>query len=801
MRVSLEWLREYVELTVPSEELARRLTLSTVEIEAIEREHQWRHVSVGQVVDVRPHPNSDHLRLAVVDTGAQQVRVVCGAPNVATGQQIAYAGIGATLRDPATGQPRVLKAAKIRGEESNGMICSERELGLSDEHEGILVLPADAPVGQPLADTLGDVVLVAGAWAHRADLLSMLGFAREVSALTSRPVHMPDLTYEATAGPIEGHVEVELQAPELCSRYVVGLVEGVKIGPSPDWMQSRLKAAGQRPINNVVDITNYVMLEFGQPLHAFDYDRIRDRRIIVRRAQAGEQLTTLDGVRRSLNPDTLVIADPAGPVGLAGVMGGANSEVHEGTTSILLEAATFNGINVRRTSTALGLRSEASSRFEKGLPAELTMLAAQRAVELLVRYAGGRAYGGFIDAYPAPQPRPTVQLTAERLRRVLGIDVAAGEVVTTLDRLGFVCRQPSLGIYEVAVPYWRMDVRIPDDVVEEVIRIIGFDRLPETTISGRIPAYLPQPRRELRDRVKDTLVAAGAQEIITYSAVGEALLKAVTPVEDLAILRPLRVVNPMSTERELMRTSLRGSMLETIAANVRLRRPLLSLFETAVVFLPNEERTALPEERETLIGAICGRRADRWGSAAGEPVDFFDAKGYVEALDGRLRAGFAYQPASDPILLDGRTAAIQVGPTAVGVVGQVHPDVLARFDIDGELFMYEMDLAALLPLVGNVVRFKAISRFPAVEQDLALLVDRDVQAADLLAALRQSKLVGSVQIFDEYAGDRLPAGKKSLAFAVQYQSSEKTLTDEEVAREQRRLLERLRRQFGAELRS
>ncbi len=800
MRISLEWLKEYVDLTLPPEQLARRITLATAEVEEIIAPPAWQGVSIGEVQSCVRVPGSDHLSRCTVQAGDGIHQVVCGAPNVAAGQKIAYAAIGAELFSPRAGKPQKLKPAVIMRIESEGMICSEMELGLSENHEGILVLPADAPIGTPLHDYLGDTVLVAGAWAHRADLLAMLGIAREVAALTNQAVREPELAFVAAGRPIAGTLTVEVADPDLCNRYVAGVVEGVKLGPSHDWMQRHLEAAGVRAINNVVDITNYVMLEFGQPLHAFDYDTVRDHHVIVRRARTGERLTTLDGVDRELTPDMLLIADPGGPIGLAGVMGGANSEISEQTKTILLEAANFSGMNIRRTSTRLGLRSEASSRFEKQLPAELAIKAARRAVQLMVQICGGTAREGFVDVYPVPQQPVRIELTAARLRQVLGIEVSTADVTRTLRALGFGCEWQAPDRYLVDVPYWRMDVRIADDVVEEVIRILGFERLPSTTIAGRIPELLPQPRRALRERVKDILAAAGAQEVITYAAVSEEQLRKVTPAEDLAILQPLRIVNPLSAEHELMRTTLRGSLLETLHDNLRLRRPALSLFETAPVYLPGDDRTTLPEERELLIGALSGERLDRWGHGSGEALDFFDAKGLVETLDERLRVGLSYRAASDPILLDGRTAEVLAGEVPVGVVGQVHPDVLARFNIEREVFLYELNLAALLPLVKAVPEYAPVSRFPAVVQDLALVVSEDVPAADLLAAIGRSKLVSDVRLFDEYRGERVGAGKKSLAFSVSYQAPDRTLTDADAAKEQERILRGLSHQFGAELR-
>lgn len=800
MRVSLKWLRDYVAIVVPPEELARRLTLSTVEVEGIERIGDVPGVVVGQALDVVPIPGSDHLRVARVETGSGSYQVVCGAPNLASGQKIAFAAPGATIFDPQTRQPRVLKAARIRGVESQGMICSERELGLSDEHTGILVLPDDAPLGAPLADVIGDAILITGTWAHRADLLSMLGIAREVAALTEQRVCEPPLDYAEELGPAAEAFSVAIEAPDLCSRFVAGIVEGVRIGPSPAWMQERLLAAGIRPINNVVDITNYVMLELGQPLHAYDFDRVRGRRLIVRRAQLGERLVTLDGVERVLNPEMLLICDAEGPTGLAGVMGGQISEIADDTTTVLLEGATWNAPNIRRTSMLLGLRTEASQRFEKGLPAELALRGVQRAMRLLVELTGGKARRGLVDNYPRPQPPVTIALPAARITQVLGIEVAREDVERTLRSLGFDVEHRD-GLYRVDVPYWRTDVTIPDDVVEEIIRILGFDRLPATTIRGRLPEPIPQPQRDLRERVRDLLAAAGMQEIITYSAISEELLRKVLPPEEILLARPLRIVNPVSVEHEILRPTLRASMLDTVRANLRFGRQALRLFETAVVYLPREDRAELPEERETLIGAITGRRHDRWGRPTGEPYDFFDAKGIVEALLEQLRVEATFAPDDrDPLFVPGQAAAVSAGTKRLGVVGGVHPDVLERFDIPQPVYLFEIDLAALLPLAGGVPRVRPVPRYPAVRQDLSIIVDRDVLAAELLAQIRRAKLVGAVDIIDEYQGGQVPPGKRSLTFSIAYQAPDRTLTAEEAAREQARILEGLRRRFGAELR-
>jgi phenylalanyl-tRNA synthetase beta chain len=797
MRVPLRWLREYVDVALPPEQLARQLTLSSTEVEEVIRIGGWDDkVRVGEVLRVEPHPNADRLRLATVTTGERTQTVVCGAPNVAAGQKVAFGEEGAVLTNGHTGERMTLKPTKIRGVESAGMVLSEKELGLSEDHEGILELPADAPLGAPLSDYLGDVVLDLSTWANRPDLLSVLGIAREVAALTNRRVREPSPAYAESGASAAERIAVEIEAPELCRRYVAAVVEGLTIGPSPQWMQDRLIAAGQRPINNIVDITNYVMLEYGQPLHAFDYDRVRGRRLVVRTPRPGERLVTIDGVERDLEPDMLMIADGGGVVAVAGVMGGAESEVSDSTTTVLLEAATFNGPSVRRTAQRLKMRTEASLRFEKGLSAELPLLAARRAVQLMVELAGGRAAPGMVDAYPVPQKPVHIVVPAARMRQVLGIDVSPARVRDVLTALGFRVDWVPPDRYSVHVPYWRTDVSIPDDIAEEVIRIVGYDDLPNTTISGRVPVPIDQPLRDLRERVKDILVAAGMQEVMTYSLVTLAQLQKVMAPEDLAVTPPLRVRNPISVEHEYLRTTLRGSLLETLALNLRRsNRAEVALFETARSYQPTED--GLPDEEETALGVIAGRRPDRWGLPSDEPVDFFNAKAYVEALFEGLGVHAAFEPSDEYGFVPGRCALVEAGGVPAGVLGQVHPSVLERFDIEQDAFLFEVRLGPLVPLANQRARYREVSRYEAVRRDLALMVDVDVAAAALQAAIAAAPRVASVRPFDEYRGAPLPAGKKSLAFALSFQAPDRTLTDEEVDKAIDRLLRHLERQFGA----
>ena len=797
MKVPLSWLREYVDVEIGPRELAERMTLAGIEAEGVEVTGEaWDKVVVGLVEAMSPHPSADRLRLATVDTGDGKETVVCGAPNVAGGQKIAFARVGARLIDGHTGEPMTLKPAKIRGVESAGMVCSERELGLSDEHEGILVLPEDAPVGVPLADYYGEAVIDFTPTPNRPDCLSILGIAREVAALTGKTVREPSLDYEEQGGAVEAKAGVEILDPDLCPRYIAGVVTGVTIGPSPRWMQDRLKAAGMRPINNVVDITNYVMLEYGQPLHAFDYDRLAEHRIVVRRAREGEGMTTIDGQQRKLAPDMLAIADAKAPVALAGVMGGVASEVSEGTTNVLLESACFNNVSIRRTSRETALRSEASIRFDKGLSPELPLYAARRAMQLMVRETGGVACRGFVDAYPGRSPRQPIRLTVERTRKVLGVEVTSKEMALVLASLGFEAASKGAGALSVLVPYWRMDISIEEDLIEEVARIKGYDWIPTTTLGGHVPAYEPQPMLSLKEAVRDVLAAAGLDEVVTYPLTS-------ADIEDMTFVEgpePLRVANPLSSEMEELRLSLRGSLLRALADNERNVETGVRIFEVGRVYQPRERD--LPEEREVLAAVLSGPRREPFWQADEGNLDFFDAKGVLDTLLGSLGVTAAYTPSDDPMLHPGRTAEVLVDGQRVGVVGELGPKSHRAFDLLPRPVAYlEVELGQLLPLLPErSQRYSSIPRFPGLIRDLALVLDESIPAQKALDIIQATPLVQRAVLFDLYSGEQVPPGKKSLAFRMVYQSPGRTLTSEEAEKTQERLLARLRKELGAELR-
>ncbi|PZC47787.1 MAG: phenylalanyl-tRNA synthetase beta chain [Chloroflexi bacterium] len=800
MRVPLSWLKDYVPVTLAPKDLAHRLTLAGLEVGEVEIIGGWDRdrVVVGLVTGIEPHPGADRLRLATVELGQETWTVVCGAPNVAEGQKIAFAKEGARLYNAHEGKVEDLKRAKIRGVESAGMVCSELELGLGDSHEGILVLPPDTSVGTPLADLLGDVVLDIEVTPNRPDCLSILGIAHEVAALTGQRVTDPDLSYSEAGDPIEDQAKVVVEDADLCPRYTASLIRGVSIGPSPQWMQDRLVLAGQRPINNVVDVTNYVMLEYGQPLHAFDFNTVRQQTVVVRPAKNGETLRTIDGEEHKLSSPMLLIADPERGVGLAGVMGGANSEMTEATTDVLVESANFHPTNTRLTARGLGIRTEASLRFEKGLGPELPPLALRRATQLILELAGGTAARGTIDAYPGRSETPSILLTMERVGRVLGTPIEQAVAQETLEALGFNVVVKAEGSLEVTPPYWRTDIAIPEDLVEEVARTTGYDRIPATPLTGALAARRPQPWRDLREELRDLLVEAGMQETISYTLVNGEALEALEMKPDGS----LKVANPMSQEQEYLRTSLRASLLSSLAANLR-RSPEagLRLFEIGRVYTPREGD--LPLENEKAVGVLAGPRATlSWGSVGEETLDFFDAKGVIEAALAQLSTTGVYEPATDSVLHPGRTASILVNGAQVGVIGEVHPGVLERFDVPAErVALFELDIEALLAaLPEGTRRFESISRFPDTLRDLALVVNKDVSAQDVRKRIEGHPLVHQAVLFDVYEGERIDPDKRSLAYRVVLRAPNRTLTSEEVSQALAKTLRILQNDLGATLR-
>jgi phenylalanyl-tRNA synthetase beta chain len=830
MKVPISWLKDYVDITVPLDELAERLTLAGLEVAAIVQIGDWwdrEKIVVGEVQEIRPHPNADRLVLADVDYGGDELeQCVTGAPNLfpykgagRVSLKVAFAMEGSELYDGhKEGFVKTrLKRTKIRGIPSRAMVCSEKELGISSAHEGIMFLPDDAPVGVPLADYLGDTVLDLDLTPNLARCFSMIGVAREVAALTGVPLRYPSTEWQTDGPPAADLAAIEIEDPDLCARYIATIIQDVEIGPAPHWMQSRVRRAGMRPISNIVDVTNYVMLEWGQPLHAFDYDKLVARAgggvptIIVRRARPGERMMTLDGVDRTLDEDTLLICDTAGPIAVAGVMGGFETEIDEHTRSILLESANFSLVSIRRTTQALKLPSEASLRFGKGIHPELAEPAARRASELMRTLAGGTVAQGMVDAYPRKPEPVVIDLTPDEVQRNLGIEFDRKEIVEILESLEFGCEPLAGGALRVTVPEHRLDCQYPADLIEEISRIYGYDRIPVTEMADRLPPQRANRRLELEERVRDVLVGCGLQETITYSLTNlerEAALDPGRTADDQAQEPYVVITNPITQDRSVMRRSLLSTALEIAAANLRFR-DRVEIFEVGKVFLlePGEE---LPEEPRHLSIVMAGPRDERhWLAQDADldspELDFFDLKGVVETLVERLHVdGAAYQPAEHPTFQPGRTARLLVGGADVGVLGEIHPLVREGFDLPARrVAAAELDLEALLAQVPPTWFVEPISPYPAVLQDLAVVVDEEMPAATVQALIAETGgfLLKRVQLFDVYRGDPVPAGKKSLAYALTFQAPDKTLREAVVAKQVQRIVGRLAAELGAELRS
>ena len=813
MKVPLRWLSEFIDSGLSPQDLAHRLTMAGLEAEKISVIGDgWDNVFVGHVEAVERHPDADRLVLATVSAGEHRLTVVTGAPNIAAGQVVPLALAGARLIDGhAEGTVyKTLKPGTIRGVRSEGMVCSEKELGLSEEHEGIMVLDDVAPVGAPLAEWLGDTVIEFEITPNLVHDFSVLGIAREVSALTDRPVTLPAL-YDLDRAPKAGDDFVTIADPDLCARYVAVVIENVANGPSPTWMQRRLLAAGLRTINLPVDVTNYVMLEFGQPQHAFDADTLAGNRIVVRRARDGEMIETLDHQQRMLADDMLVIADAEVATGVAGVMGGFASEISDSTSRIVLESANFNMKSIRATARSLKLRSDASTRFERGLDPNLAWMAAARATQLLLELSPGAAVSSVADVYPRPLERRELTMPFSEIERLLGISYQSKQVLEVLSRLGFT---PELvgdhgAELKVSIPTWRSDVSEAADIVEEVARIIGYDSLPERLPIGQTTPVARDPMFQLQRRVRESLVGSGFWEAITYVTVSsDELLRfggqgdRAPGVLELALESAVRLRNPLQADRDIMRPTLLPSLVSAASENLKHQRSV-RFFELARGYLPSQAE--LPHESNLLAAVLAGDRAepDRYRTQV-EELDFFDAKGAIDEVLDRIGVGpRAYKPVELAYLHPGRAALIAVNGQAIGIIGELRPDRAASFGIeDVRVAVAELDLDAILPITEAVVTGVRAPRFLPVEQDFAIVVSAEVAAGDVEEALRSGAgpLASGFTLFDLYQGPQVGEGKKSLAYRIIFTAPDRALTDAELGKVRDKIARELKRRVGGELR-
>jgi phenylalanyl-tRNA synthetase beta chain len=807
MRVPYSWLREYCAPDIPLQELEQRLTLSGTLVEAVHHHGVGAAEGfvVGKVLTCGKHPDADRLNVTTVDVGNGQEpqQIVCGAPNVAAGQTVAVARPGATMPDGTK-----LKKAKLRGVESLGMILSEDEVGLAtDRAGGIMVLDDGLTAGTPLTDVLPilDEVIEFEITPNRPDCLGVYGLAREVHATTGAPLAPPPWTDDlGTSGYVPG-AHIRIEAPDLCPRFTARVFENVTIGPSPRWLKGRLIAAGMRPISNVVDITNYVMLLTGHPLHAFDLDKVAGGELTVRRATDGEQVETLDGQTRTLDAEMLVIEDADGPTSIAGVMGGARSEVEAGTTRVLMEVASWVGSNIHRTSGILGLRSEASGRFEKGLAPEQAMDAQAVATRLMIELTGATVAGGTIDAGPfatEPWPQATIRLREHKVAALLGLVIPRGRQTQTLTALGFGVADAADGL-DVTVPgFRRNDVTREADLVEEVGRF-DLDKLPATLPKRRGTAGRMSAEQRLRRRAVDALVGRGAYEIVGWSFTAAGIADRLRLPQDDPRRKFVALQNPMSEDHSVLRTTVLGSLLDATKHNVARGNADLRLIEQGAVYAV-AEGDELPHEHRALGAVLHGRMSPpSWGDGeAPRAVDFFAAKGLLAATLDTLRVDWSVRAEAQPFLHPGRSATVLAGEEVIGWVGELHPLVAREWELDGAVAAFELDLDRLVAHAVAVPYFRDLTSFPPVRQDLAVIVADDVVADDVLSVVRGAggKLLQTVRVFDVYRGAQVGDGRKSLALALTFQAPDRTLSDEDVAPVRDKVVAALTKQVGGELR-
>lgn len=806
MKVSYKWLQEYVDLQgLSAEAIAEKMTLAGVTVEHIEYLGEGLDgVVVGLVAQRDKHPDADKLSVCLVDIGQpEKLQIVCGAKNVAAGQKVPVATIGTKLPDGLK-----IKKGKLRGVESQGMICSATELGIDESsvneesRGGILILSEDTLVGSAITEVLGldDIVMELELTPNRADCLSMLGVAREVAALLETEVKEPVVTFEEIDS-IEGKVAVEIQEPELCKAYLAKMVKDVKIGPSPSWMQERLKAAGLRPISNVVDVTNFVMLEMGQPLHAFDYETIKEGKIIVRKAKAGEVMVSLDGATRTLDEEMLVIADSQDPMAIAGVMGGEVTEVTDQTTTVVLESAFFNGASIRRTSRRLGLRSESSSRFEKGIDLGGTAKAINRAAQLLAETAGGQVVGGIVEVRVAqPEPR-IVELSLTKVDAYLGMKVPQEVSIKILENLSFRVVQDGDKV-SVTVPTYRPDISLDVDLIEEIARVYGYDKIPTTLPSGQtLQGKLTQDQLNV-DRVREAMLALGFDEIITLSFENPKNFNNLRLQNDSELRNSIKLQNPLSEDQSLLRTALIASQLEVIARNQNRRNLSGAFFELGKTYHPQAD-SQLAFEPLRLCASVVGQTSRHWL----EPVktyDFFYLKGALETLlaDMGVTQVTFRALSSNPTFHPGRTAEVLLGEEVIGVIGELHPEVIENFDLQGRVIACEINMGPILANAQTVRKYQALPKFPGMSRDLAFVLKEEIPVEHVTDIIykKGGNLLKEVQIFDVYQGKQIEQGYKSLALSLRYQAQDRTLTDEEVNKLQDKIREALAKELEANLR-
>ena len=891
MQVSTKWLKDYIDIDLSADELAEKFTLAGIPVEnVIHAGEGLEKVVTGRIEKLKAHPDSDHLLICQMNVGEENlVQIITGASNVAEGQVVPVALVGANL--PCG---KKISKGKMRGVVSNGMLCSADELKIEGDSSGIYILPEDTPVGVPAAEILGldDDILEFELTANRGDCFSVIGLVRELAVLTKKTPRFPKVeVVEDDAREASELVKIGIDAPDLCGRFSSRVLTNVKLAPSPDWMVKRLEGAGMRAINNVVDVTNFVMLEMGQPLHAYDFDKVTWHQLTARRAIEGEPLHTLDDTNRLAKGGELVIADAEKAAGLAGIMGGFESEITEATTTVILEAASFNSASIRRTSRAVGIHSEASGRFERGTNEKGTVAALDRVAQLLQDMGACKVCKGVVDVYPNPKPEVKIKFTPAQINSRLGTNYSDEEIIGVLEALGFkiepvgvvdeltdevvdkfasatknigkAARElgkkstvegfmknfgASIGelfknsdakaeddvlknsgvegfmknlsetfgglaknvemkissAYEVTVPDWRNDVRLPDDLSEEVARIFGFDKIPSTLPKGNQQGRQSAAQNFI-DKIKNILAGLGMCEELSFAFTSEAMFDKMRVLADSQLRRAVPIMNPLTDEAPLLRTTLLASIFENAARNFSRKNEDVRLFDVAPVFLPkNLPVTELPREKQQVVGLLMGRREPKGWSQDAAQVDFYDAKGIVEELLAGLSIGNYFVEAGEHYALHpGKTAVFKKGRDVLVTVGEVHPAVAEALGIKKKIYVFEADVETLQKFAAKKFSFESLPKYPSISRDLAILVGHDTAAGDVEKVIAKSggKFFKGVTLFDVYTGERIPADKKSLAFALEFRSNERTLKDEEADDAFKNILAAVEKDFGATLRS
>jgi len=799
MKISYKLIQKYIDCSLSPEALAEKLTMAGLEVGAIEKTGiNLNSCVVGQILEIHPHPNADRLTVCQVDIGTEVIQIVCGAKNMKVNDKVPVALVGCRLPEGF-----LIKKSKLRGVSSQGMMCSEKELNLSEEASGLMILPSDAPIGKEISSFLGldDIVLELDLTPNRGDCLSVRGIVREIAALTNKKTKKIkiDIPPEEEETNIQDLLSIQVDAPDLCPRYSARIISGVTIGPSPLWLVQQLQSMGIRPINNVVDVTNFVMMEWGQPLHAFDYDLIQGKQIIVRRAKEKEKIITLDKVERLLIAENLVIADTKRPIALAGAMGGANTEVSQQTHTILLESAFFDPISIRRTATLFGLHSEASHRFERGIDPESVILALNRATQLMIEVSGGKAAKGVIDIYPTPFQSSTITLHLPMVKKVLGIEIPEKNIHQILKNMDFSIQRIDEQKLAVLAPVFRWDIEREVDIIEEIARIYGYENIPVRLPTGTISAEKKTKLRDFETKIRDTFVGLGFFEAINFSFISKKIMDDLPQISGESEER-IYLKNPLTEDQNVMRNSLMPGLCKNIAFNQNRQAQNIRLFELGRCFSPSPSGS-LPNEKMMLAAVMQGSRYPASWQGKSESLTFFDVKGLVEAFLSALGI-YDYTICSDNYRWMGSAhcCSIKVGNQPIGFLGKIDQSILEYFGITKNILGMELEIEFLnMPEKRTL---KPIPKYPSITRDLAIIIPEEIPYQELYKTIRDMniKILQKIYLFDVYRGDQVPSGKKSFALSIIYQSLEKTLTDKQVNVMHEKIINQLEQKFHASLR-